>query len=130
VDGGSESLRPLEVAGQVRLATQEAQRPADELGARALEHADVVVEVAAAVEQALHGDGAGQVVLQDLPGDGAVEVVVARGSARGGLRPRGWRVAARGPDQHTRRQEDGDEVRKGHLIPIKAVPAHSPGAGA
>ena len=77
VDLGDLLLRPLEVAQQVGLAAPEAEAPADELGAGGLEHADVVVEVAAAVEQPLHRDGPGQVVLQHRAGNRPVELVIA-----------------------------------------------------
>ena len=40
----------------------------------ALEHPDVVFEVALAIEPALHADGAGEVIFEDWPRDGAVEL--------------------------------------------------------
>ena len=75
-------LGPLEVAEQVGLAAPEAEAPPDELGAGVLEHADVVVEVAPAVEQPLHRDRPGQVVLQHLPRHRPVETIVAGLRAR------------------------------------------------
>jgi len=71
-------LRPLQVLQQVGLPAPQADRPADELRPSVLEHPNVVVQVAAAVEDALDRDRSGQVVLQGLPGNGAVELVVAR----------------------------------------------------
>src|SRR5439155_9079851 len=50
--------RTFDVRQKIRLATPKAQASADELGAGVLEHADVVIQIAAAVEQALHGNGA------------------------------------------------------------------------
>src|SRR5260370_33422468 len=93
-------LGPFEVAGRVGLAGPQGEAPADEPGARTLQHADVVVEVAAAVEQPLHRDGPGQVVLQHRAGYGSVESVIAgrRGRPPG---PRAFRPPARPPTPPT-----------------------------
>ena len=84
---GSCSLARSRLRSKFGLAAPQAEAPADELGAGVLEHPDVVVEVAPAVEQALHRDRPGQVVLQHLPRDRPVETIVARlcGRLRGRL---------------------------------------------
>ena len=87
VDLGDLMPGPFEIAEQVRLAAPEAEGPPDELRPGLLEHPDVVFEVAPAVEQALHRDRPGEVVLQDLSRDGPVEAEVAR--PRGRLREPG-----------------------------------------
>src|SRR4051794_11954950 len=68
------------------------------LGPRGLEHAEVVVEVAPAVEQALHRNGPRQVIPQHRARHGAVEAVGARPPAqdevydRLRLLRRGWEM--------------------------------------
>jgi hypothetical protein len=96
-DLGDLLLGPFEVARQVGLAAPEAEAPADELGTSTLQHADVIVEVAAAVEQPLHRDGPGQVVLQHPAGNRPVELVIAgrRGRRHVPRRFGGLLVAAR-----------------------------------
>src|SRR5208283_2344896 len=73
-DLGNLLLRPFEVPQQVGFATPQTKAAADELGAHALEHAEVVIQVALAVQQPLHRDRARQVVLQNLPRDGPVKI--------------------------------------------------------
>ena len=65
VDLGDQLIGPFEVSQQVGLVAPEADASADELGAGGLEHADVVVEVAAAVQHAFHRDRAGEVIVED-----------------------------------------------------------------
>ena len=71
-------LGPLEVAHQIGLAAPQAETAPDELGPGGLEHPDVIVEVAPAVEQAFHGYRARQVVLQHLPRNLPVELITPR----------------------------------------------------
>ena len=75
-DLGNLLLRPFEITQQIGLATPQAEASSDELGPDALEHANVVVEVALAVEQTLHRNRSRQVVLQHLLGDGFVELII------------------------------------------------------
>jgi len=81
VEPGNRLPGALEVAREIVLASPQAQAPADELGAGVLEHSDVVVEVAVAVEEALHRDRAGEVVVQYFARRRAVETVVGAGGA-------------------------------------------------
>ena len=55
----------------------ETEGAADILGPNAGEHADVVLEIAPAIEQAFHGDGTGQVVFQYLARYGPVKLIAA-----------------------------------------------------
>ena len=89
---------------QVGLAGPEAEAPADELRTDMLEHPDIVDQVAPAVQQALHRDRPGEVVLQHLARHGPVELIVAGPRDRlRGLRSRkgpvllGEGPAAQGP---------------------------------
>ena len=78
MDLGNLLLRPFEVAQQIGLAAPQAEASADELGTGALEHADVVVEVAPAVEQPLHRDRSRQIVFQHLARNRPVKMIIAR----------------------------------------------------
>jgi hypothetical protein len=69
--------RALEVVEELRLAAPQTDAAADVLGADIPEHADVVGEIASAVEQAFHRNGARQIVLQHLARDGPAEFVAA-----------------------------------------------------
>ena len=62
---------------QAGLAAPKANAAPDVFCAGVLEHAYVVIKVTAAVEQALHRDGAGEIVVQHLAWDGAAEVIAA-----------------------------------------------------
>ena len=58
---------PLDIGQEIVLGAPQAEAPSGILYAQALEHADVVIQVAPAVEHALHRNRAGEEILQDLP---------------------------------------------------------------
>ena len=75
---GSCCLARSRLLQQIRLAAPQAETSSDELRSDALEHPDVVFQVAAAVEQALHRNGSRQIVLQHLARDRFVELKCIR----------------------------------------------------
>ena len=77
MDLGNLLLRPFEIRQQIALATPQAEASSDELRPGALEHSNVVVEVAPAVEQALHRNRSREIVFQNLPRDRPVKMIVA-----------------------------------------------------
>src|ERR1700677_2985890 len=79
VNLGKLLFRPLEVANEIDLATPQAKASSDKLGTGAFEHSNVVIEVAPAVEQALHRNRSREIVVQDLPRDRPVKMISAVG---------------------------------------------------
>jgi hypothetical protein len=77
LDLGKLLLCALEIGQQIRLATPEAEAATDELGPNVFEHSDVVIEVAPAIEQPFHGDGAREEVFQHLTRNAFVERIVS-----------------------------------------------------
>jgi type III secretion system FlhB-like substrate exporter len=70
-------LGPFKILQQIGLATPQTDAAPDVLCAGVAEHANVVVEIASAVEQALHRNGPRQIVVQHLARDDAVKFIAA-----------------------------------------------------
>ena len=97
VGPGDELAGAFEVGEEIGLAAPQAEAASDELGAGGGEHAEVVVEVAAAIEHAFHGDRAGEVMLECGSGDRAIELIRGgdgTGWALGGVEGGGGQTGA------------------------------------